>query len=61
MLVSLSETVAGSLLCDPWCGPAFFGSWFPFLDNRQLDWDVIGRTDYLYISLCTVTTSMLSC
>jgi UDP-MurNAc hydroxylase len=46
----LFETVAGSVLCDPWCGPAFFGSWFPFPDNRQLDWDVIGRTDYLYIS-----------
>lgn len=44
------ETRAGSVLCDPWVNPAFFGSWFPFPDNRGLDWDHIGACDYLYIS-----------
>ncbi|HET8595123.1 MAG TPA: Rieske 2Fe-2S domain-containing protein [Intrasporangium sp.] len=44
------ETAAGSVLCDPWVTPAFFGSWFPFPDNRGLDWDRYGRPDYLYIS-----------
>jgi UDP-MurNAc hydroxylase len=37
------ETTAGSVLCDPWVNPAFFGSWFPFPDNRDLDWDRFGR------------------
>ena len=44
------ETVAGNVLCDPWVSPAFFGSWFPFPDNSGLDWDVLGRADYLYVS-----------
>ncbi|KOU59138.1 (2Fe-2S)-binding protein [Streptomyces sp. MMG1533] len=45
------ETVAGSVLCDPWVNPAFFGSWFPFPDNSDLDWAYYGRAaDYLYIS-----------
>ncbi|MBV9058663.1 MAG: Rieske 2Fe-2S domain-containing protein [Pseudonocardiales bacterium] len=44
------ETVAGSVLCDPWVNPAFFGSWFPFPDNSDLDWDTFGQADYLYIS-----------
>jgi UDP-MurNAc hydroxylase len=44
------ETVAGSVLCDPWRTPAFFGSWFPFPDNSHLDWDSFGQADYLYIS-----------
>ncbi|MGY1594279.1 Rieske 2Fe-2S domain-containing protein [Geodermatophilus sp. SYSU D00708] len=46
----LVETSSGTVLCDPWRSPAFFGSWFPFPDNTWLDWDAIGRTDYLYIS-----------
>jgi UDP-MurNAc hydroxylase len=44
------ETVAGSVLCDPWVNPAFFGSWFPFPDNSELDWGALGRADYLYVS-----------
>jgi UDP-MurNAc hydroxylase len=44
------ETLAGSVLCDPWVNPAFFGSWFPFPDNSDLDWDTLGRADYLYVS-----------
>ncbi|HEU0190680.1 MAG TPA: MBL fold metallo-hydrolase [Mycobacterium sp.] len=44
------ETAAGSILCDPWVNPAYFGSWFPFPDNSTLDWDALGDCDYLYIS-----------
>lgn len=44
------ETHAGSVLCDPWASPAFFGSWFPFPDNSDLDWDTVGQCDYLYVS-----------
>jgi UDP-MurNAc hydroxylase len=44
------ETHAGSVLCDPWVNPAFFGSWFPFPDNSDLDWEALGRADYLYVS-----------
>jgi UDP-MurNAc hydroxylase len=44
------DTPAGAILCDPWVNPAFFASWFPFPDNSPLDWDRLGRTDYLYIS-----------
>jgi UDP-MurNAc hydroxylase len=44
------QTHAGSVLCDPWVNPAFFGSWFPFPDNSQLDWDNLGQADYLYVS-----------
>lgn len=44
------ETAGGSILCDPWVKPAFYGSWFPFPDNRALDWERYGRADFLYIS-----------
>jgi UDP-MurNAc hydroxylase len=44
------DTDAGSILCDPWVNPAYFASWFPFPDNSQLDWEALGRTDYLYVS-----------
>ena len=33
----LIETRQGSILCDPWFVPAFFGSWFVFPRNDQLD------------------------
>jgi UDP-MurNAc hydroxylase len=49
----LIETHAGSILCDPWFVPAFFGSWFPFPRNDQLDDDLrerIERADFLYVS-----------
>lgn len=44
------ETAAGSVLCDPWVTPAFFGSWFPFPDNRGVDWERYATPDYLYVS-----------
>ena len=44
------DTAAGSILCDPWVNPAYFGSWFPFPDNSALDWDALGDCDYLYVS-----------
>ena len=31
------ETEGGSVLCDPWFNPAYFGSWFPFPRNDTLD------------------------
>jgi UDP-MurNAc hydroxylase len=46
----LIETAHGSVLTDPWVNPAYFGSWFPFPDNSQVDWDRIGDVDYLFIS-----------
>ena len=49
----LVETTAGSILCDPWFEPAFFGSWFPFPRNDQLDDDLLERietADFLYVS-----------
>ena len=44
------ETRHGSILCDPWFNPAYFGSWFVFPDNSGLDWDALGDCDYLYVS-----------
>lgn len=41
------DTRAGSVLCDPWLNPAYFGSWFVFPDNSALDWASIGDCDYL--------------
>ena len=32
----LIETAHGSIVCDPWFVPAFFGSWFVFPRNDQL-------------------------
>ena len=46
----LIETAHGSILTDPWVNPAYFGSWFPFPDNSQLDWDRFGTADYLFVS-----------
>ena len=49
----LIETDAGSILCDPWFVPAFFGSWFVFPRNDQLSDDLrerIEQADFLYIS-----------
>jgi UDP-MurNAc hydroxylase len=44
------ETRGGSLLCDPWFTPAYFGSWFPFPRNDGLDPHEFSSPDYLYIS-----------
>ncbi|HZZ96423.1 MAG TPA: MBL fold metallo-hydrolase [Jatrophihabitantaceae bacterium] len=46
----LIETAHGSILTDPWVNPAYFGSWFPFPDNSELDWDRFGQADYLFVS-----------
>lgn len=49
----LVETHGGSILCDPWFVPAFFGSWFVFPRNDRLSADLIARVeqaDYLYLS-----------
>jgi UDP-MurNAc hydroxylase len=44
------ETRAGSVLCDPWFTPAYFGSWFPFPRNDQIETSAFASADYLYIS-----------
>lgn len=49
----LIETRFGSIVCDPWFEPAFFGSWFVFPRNDQLAdglLDRIEHADYLYVS-----------
>ena len=49
----LIETRQGSIVCDPWFNPAFFGSWFPFPRNDELPphvADAIRHPSYLYIS-----------
>ena len=38
----LVETAHGSIVCDPWFVPAFFGSWFVFPRNDRLDADLLG-------------------
>jgi len=38
------QTSGGTILCDPWTNPAYFGSWFVFPDNSGLDWDRIVNT-----------------
>jgi UDP-MurNAc hydroxylase len=44
------ETRHGSVLCDPWFTPAYFGSWFPFPRNDGLDPATFARPDFLYLS-----------
>src|SRR5260370_1905072 len=44
------QTSGGTILCDPWKNPAYFGSWFVFPDNSGLDWDRYGQVDFLYVS-----------
>jgi UDP-MurNAc hydroxylase len=49
----LIETEQGSIVCDPWFVPAYFGSWFVFPRNDQLPdhlLDALEQPDYLYIS-----------
>src|SRR5438132_10462425 len=46
----LVETPKGTVLCDPWFNPAYFGSWFPFPSNEHIDQRALGQADYLYIS-----------
>jgi UDP-MurNAc hydroxylase len=52
---ALVQTRYGSVLCDPWFNPAYFGSWFPFPRNDgrgvpELTIPELTRPDYLYIS-----------
>jgi UDP-MurNAc hydroxylase len=44
------ETRGGSVLCDPWFTPAYFGSWFPFPRNDHLDVEPFASPDFLYVS-----------
>ncbi|HUI47639.1 MAG TPA: Rieske 2Fe-2S domain-containing protein [Acidimicrobiia bacterium] len=44
------ETRGGTLLCDPWFTPAYFGSWFPFPRNDRLATEAFTSPDYLYVS-----------
>ena len=49
----LVESQHGSIVCDPWFVPAFFGSWFVFPRNDHLPVELMQRVkgaDYLYIS-----------
>jgi UDP-MurNAc hydroxylase len=44
------ETAGGSVLCDPWFTPAYFGSWFPFPRNDRLEPGPFLHPDFLYCS-----------
>ncbi|HVJ98106.1 MAG TPA: Rieske 2Fe-2S domain-containing protein [Acidimicrobiia bacterium] len=44
------ETAGGSVLCDPWFTPAYFGSWFPYPRNDGLDPAAFANPDFLYLS-----------
>lgn len=49
----LIETGNSTILCDPWFVPAFFGSWFVFPRNDQLDHELVTKIEsptHLYIS-----------
>jgi UDP-MurNAc hydroxylase len=49
----LIETRQGSIVCDPWFVPAFFGSWFVFPRNDRLAPELLAkvdRPDFLYVS-----------
>ena len=51
------QTRHGSVLCDPWFTPAYFGSWFPFPRNDHLDPAALSTPDYLSVSHLHRTTS----
>ena len=49
----LVDTLDGSIVCDPWFLPQFFGSWFVFPRNDQLPAELMQRIcnpTFLYIS-----------
>ena len=49
----LIETRHGSIVCDPWFVPAFFGSWFVFPRNDRLAPELLTKVeqpDFLYVS-----------
>ena len=49
----LIEAGSSKILCDPWFVPAFFGSWFVFPRNDQLDAELLAKIEsptHLYVS-----------
>lgn len=49
----LIEAGGSKILCDPWFVPAFFGSWFVFPRNDQLEAELLAKIEsptHLYIS-----------
>lgn len=44
------ETAHGSIVCDPWFTPAYFGSWFPYPRNDRLDRTAFRSPTYLFVS-----------
>lgn len=44
------ETRGGSVLCDPWFNPAYFGSWFPYPRNDDLPVESFASPDFLYVT-----------
>ena len=44
------QTQAGNIVCDPWFNPAYFCSWYPFPANDGLDMELLGSSEYLYVS-----------
>jgi len=49
----LIEAGRSKILCDPWFVPAFFGSWFVFPRNDQLDAELLAKIEsptHIYIS-----------
>lgn len=44
------ETGSVRILCDPFVNPAYFGSWWPFPANDDLEWSAFRHPTHLYIS-----------
>ena len=47
------ETKDCKIMCDPWKheNPQFFGTWFVYPDNSDLEWDkMINEVDFVYVS-----------
>ena len=56
----LIDTVDGSILCDPWFLPAFFGSWFVFPRNDQLPTELMERIEHPTTSTSPTSTPTTS-
>lgn len=44
------ETSFGSVLCDPFFNPAYFGSWYPYPANDLMDVSPYVNPDFLFLS-----------
>lgn len=44
------ETKRGSILCDPFFNPAYFGSWYPYPANDQMEISPYIDPDFLFLS-----------